>query len=678
MFRFLHTGAAVAVLAIAAFLPSPARAGHSFTISASDTDPYVNTVEPPAGATFRMLHLWLTAAEPVENPGVSALGALLVSDGIEILDFAPAFLVLELEPPIQVAMATCDSLPPRRLGTILVIDSGGSLWCEPLPGYEHIIVADCDQFETPGWVYGFSSDGSVPRMVTNGALPWRPDFSNPAHGGGGLDGGVLCLLADGSAPADSLFVGGEFTRTGAASAGSIACLRPGETETAAARWSNLDGGVSGPVHALTRAPDGSVVAGGSFTAAGSAALPVQNIAAWDGTAWSDPAPGLDDTVRALRTASIAGGPATVFAGGSFTRRPGDGAATLRGAALRSGGDWHRLPDLDGTPGVSGPGGADGAVYAMLDHGGDLIVGGAFTTAGSTAAAGVARWTVSGGDSSWAALGSGLLGGDVLAFTSLEGDLVAGGSFTHTLHGATPATLNGVARWNEAAGEWEPFEPLLDSGSVVGAVHAPAAAPGMLIIGGDLTGFDGSVTPANDLLLRVPAQTDFWATMSGGFFPPGLGTPLTSYPDVRAIVEFHDEIAMGSRHRAVGNPSYESYALSIFSASPDVVGAPEVASAPPSGTLRFGPPRPHPAHGRGLVRIDFVSQLARPTLSARVVNTAGRLVATPSIVWHSDHRGDVVWDRRTSSGAPVASGVYFVQLEDAATRSSTTAKVVVTR
>ncbi|NLE60527.1 MAG: hypothetical protein GX616_19450 [Planctomycetes bacterium] len=67
---------------------------------------------------------------------------------------------------------------------------------------------------------------------------------------------------------------------------------------------------------------------------------------------------------------------------------------------------------------------DPDVYALTVYGGELIVGGLFTTAGGSSANCIARWN----GASWQPLGIGMTG-RVYALSLYNGELVAGGGFT---------------------------------------------------------------------------------------------------------------------------------------------------------------------------------------------------------------------------------------------------------
>lgn len=148
-------------------------------------------------------------------------------------------------------------------------------------------------------------------------------------------------------------------------------------DPASGQWSTFGAGVDGEVRCLATMPNGDLIAGGSFTQAGGA--PAAHVARWDGSAWWPLGAGL--------------------AGGSATY----------------------------------------AEALAVAPNGDLIVGGAFTVAGSTAAASIARWDGAG----WSDLGGGIQS-RVRALQFLaNGDLVAGGLF----HTAGNVAASNLAVWD---------------------------------------------------------------------------------------------------------------------------------------------------------------------------------------------------------------------------------------
>jgi hypothetical protein len=110
--------------------------------------------------------------------------------------------------------------------------------------------------------------------------------------GFGTDGSVLSIAL---APNGDLIAGGEFQNVGNAGAGDLLVNQVARWNGTA--WSRLASGMSGPVLAVAVMPNGDVVAGGAFTGSvtisGETTTPAVNrIARWNGTAWSGLGTGL--------------------------------------------------------------------------------------------------------------------------------------------------------------------------------------------------------------------------------------------------------------------------------------------------------------------------------------------------------------------------------------------------
>jgi hypothetical protein len=200
-----------------------------------------------------------------------------------------------------------------------------------------------------------------------------------------------------------------------------------------ASWYAVGGGVSGTaftdiVGLLVH--DGKLVVGGSFSEAGGISAP--NIAAWDGSAWAAFGPGMDSIVE-----SLLGYDGDLVAGGRFTDAGGVAAACI---ACWDGAAWSAMGS-----GMSGGALGVTSVAALTIFDGDLVAGGAFTSAGGTGVGCVARWE----GSSWQKLGSGVSGGlygltGVYTMVAYGEDLIAGGSFTS----AGGETAGYIAKWSE--------------------------------------------------------------------------------------------------------------------------------------------------------------------------------------------------------------------------------------
>lgn len=177
--------------------------------------------------------------------------------------------------------------------------------------------------------------------------------------------GVLALAA---MPDGDLIAGGLFSAAGGVPANSIARWN-------GTSWSALGSGMIGRVLALALLPDGRLMAGGDFNAAGGVTS-AGPIAAWDGTSWSGVSPQPNQSVFALSVLSNG----DIIAGGQFTIR--QGASLLWNVARWDGAQWHGLGEAAAP---SGPG-TDNAAYALLVSDLDnLVLGGRFLHAGAAGA-----------------------------------------------------------------------------------------------------------------------------------------------------------------------------------------------------------------------------------------------------------------------------------------------------
>ncbi len=136
------------------------RGDFELSISASDTDPYVNAAEPAGG--YRPLYLWATTAEP----GLSAIEAD-VAGSLEVLAFSPLNDVLNLAGSgnLLCAVGGCPSGEEANflLGFWMVFDNGGDLCLQPSAANGILGAVDCGQSELRLWgtrVRGFASSGT--------------------------------------------------------------------------------------------------------------------------------------------------------------------------------------------------------------------------------------------------------------------------------------------------------------------------------------------------------------------------------------------------------------------------------------------------------------------------------------------------------------------------------------
>lgn len=235
---------------------------------------------------------------------------------------------------------------------------------------------------------------------------------------------VTVITPDGSG---GLHAGGSFTNIGGTPASRIA-------QWNGTAWSALGTGISGgafpTVYSLLRMANGDLIAGGSFTTAGS--VTVNHVARWNGAAWSALGTGVSG-FAVLDLVEMANGDLVVV--GNFSSAGGVPANNI---ARWNGTAWSALGS-----GVTSPGGA------LLLGNGDLVVGGSFTGVPGF----VARWN----GATWTGVGN--LGSMVPnAFAELpNGNLIAAGyqtvqrwngttwSVAGTLSGGTMTTAYDIVR-----------------------------------------------------------------------------------------------------------------------------------------------------------------------------------------------------------------------------------------
>ncbi|MBZ0152785.1 MAG: hypothetical protein K8J09_14765 [Planctomycetes bacterium] len=228
--------------------------------------------------------------------------------------------------------------------------------------------------------------GQPDDMARWNGVGWQPMGSFP----GFVD--ALALLPNGD-----IVAGGTFTQAGGTSATNIARWN-------GSVWSELGGGVDGPVLALAALPNGELIVGGHFTTAG--VVSAGGIARWDGTEWA----ALDADIMAVE-ALVMPAMGDLFAAGIWRTGPQAGANCV---ARWNGVAWSLVGTTSG-----------GSVKALaVRANGDLLAAGDFILIDGVPAYRLARWD----GNVWHAVGFGFDGEVAALAARSDGEVMAGGDF----------------------------------------------------------------------------------------------------------------------------------------------------------------------------------------------------------------------------------------------------------
>lgn len=242
----------------------------------------------------------------------------------------------------------------------------------------------------------------------------------------------------------------------------------------------------------------------------------QAVRVHDGTAWQGATgPGFDARIRAVTALG-----SELVVAGDFRHY---GTSSLECIARGSPGNWQPLGSGIGN-GIVGS--RVHAVCALAN--GDLVAGGAFTVAGGTSVANVARWD----GSAWSPLGLGCNGRVEALLPLPNGELIVGGSFTI----AGGIVVNHIARWSgttwSALGSGTDARVAamcrLSNGDIVatGAFTAAGGVPASRIArwnGASWLPLGTGLDDAGAALVALPGDE----IVVGGFFGTAGGAPATS-------------------------------------------------------------------------------------------------------------------------------------------------------
>jgi hypothetical protein len=292
--------------------------------------------------------------------------------------------------------------------------------------------------DSSGNLYAGGAFTTAGGMTVNYIAKWNgSSWSTLASGAQtGVDNFVFALTNDSSG---NVYAGGQFTTAGGINPINYIAKWNGVAWSALASGGGT--GIDGPlIRALTNDGSGNVYAGGDFTTAGD--ITANNIAKWDDSTstWSALVSGEETGTNGNVYALTIDNSENIYAGGNFDTA---GGMTVNNIAQWDGSAWSALTS-GGETGVSAP------VNSLTnDNSGNVYAGGDFIAAGGTTVNYIAKWNDS--TSTWSALASGAQTGvnnyvNVLANDN-SGNIYAGGAFT-TAGGINP--INYIAKWNGSA------------------------------------------------------------------------------------------------------------------------------------------------------------------------------------------------------------------------------------
>lgn len=292
--------------------------------------------------------------------------------------------------------------------------------------------------------------------------------------GGGVTGGVGQVRAIVEGLDGTIYIGGDFTNGGGTGGDYLVQYNPTSGTYAVVGSATA---MTGPVHALAVAANGSIIIGGNFLNADGIAAADYIVRYTPGTGYAAiGASGANNTIQAVFVAQNG----DIYAGGAFTDIGGSGADF---GARFDGTNWNTLQSATALNQI---------VFAFAQTGSDTIVlGGAFTNAGGVADADrLAVYTPSG--NTFTALVASGAGGTVSALAlAPNGLLYIGGQFT-TIGGVT---ANYAAVWNGTS-----MTPLAGATDISSTVNRMIVLrDGSILFGGLFTSIAG--LPTADRIAR---------------------------------------------------------------------------------------------------------------------------------------------------------------------------------
>jgi hypothetical protein len=318
-------------------------------------------------------------------------------------------------------------------------------------------------------------------------------------------------------------------------------FEPQTQHTASGTWSSLgtgsSNGVSGGGGVSALAVVGNeVYVGGFFTSAGG--VSANNVARFNTltNTWSSLGTGSQNGVSGgipyVSALAVVGD--EVVVGGAFTSAGGVSANRVARFNTQTN-TWSTL-GTGSSNGVSG-----NNVEALAVVGDEVYVGGDFTSAGGVSANRVARFNTQ--TNTWSSLGTGssngVSGNNVEALAVVGNEVYVGGGFTS----AGGVSASSVARFNTQTNTWSSLGTGSSNG-VNGGVYALAVVGNEVYVGGGFTSAGG--VSANRVA-RFNTQTNTWSTL-------GTGSQNGVSGNVEALAVVGNEVYVGGDFTSAGGVS----------------------------------------------------------------------------------------------------------------------------
>jgi N-acetylneuraminic acid mutarotase len=349
--------------------------------------------------------------------------------------------------------------------------------------------------------------------------------------GTGSSNGVNDVVSALAVVGNEVVVGGFFTEAGGVSANRVARFNT-QTNTWSTLGTGSSNGVSGGGVTALAVVGNEVVVGGTFTQAGGVSANYVARFNTQTNTWSTLGTGSSNGVSGGGVTALAVVGNEVVVGGSFTSAGGVSANYVARFNTQTN-TWSTL-------GTGSSNGVNGVVSALAVVGNEVVVGGAFISAGGVFANRVARFNTQ--TNTWSSLGTGSsngVNGEVRALAVVGNEVVVGGGFIF----AGGVSANYVARFNTQTNTWSTLGTGSSNG-VNGVVSALAVVGNEVFVGGAFISAGG--VSANNVA-RFNTQTNTWSSL-GMFSSNGVNG------EVRALAVVGNEVFVGGRFTSAGGVS----------------------------------------------------------------------------------------------------------------------------